>query len=98
MKKKLTKAILKARGFICTDASKHTEQWVRKISGDQFQVYERPDNVMKDIDLADYTDKEIREFVSGYYKSLEELREQYGKDSNQIIAEIISECTITDSL
>lgn len=89
--KKQTKKELKSKGFICTDGSDETEQWVKKISATKFEVYERPANVMQEIDFADYTDKEIREYISGYYGSLEELREIYGDDSNMIIAECISE-------
>ncbi len=43
------------------------------------------------IDLNDYTEEEKECNVSGYYDSLESLREIYGEDSNQIIAECIFE-------
>jgi hypothetical protein len=96
--KQLTKKELKERFFICTDSSKQTEQWVKKNSKTQFEVYERPANVIQDIDLNDYTEKEIREYISGYYDSLEELKKQCGEESNQVIAECISESTIIDSI
>jgi hypothetical protein len=98
MKEKISHTELKSRGFICTDGSEETEQWVRKISDTKFEVYERASGVMQDIDLDEYTEDEIRDFVSGYYDSLEDLREQYGNDSNLIIAEIISESTVLDSI
>jgi hypothetical protein len=43
------------------------------------------------IDLADYDNQMIREFISGYYESLEALIEIYGDQSNWIIAECIFE-------
>jgi len=98
MKQKISHKELKARGFICTDGSEETEQWVRKVSDTKFEVYERASNVMQDIDFSDYTEEEIRGYVSGYYDSLEDLREQYGESSNMIIAECISEQTVSDSM
>ena len=88
---KQTAKQLKAKGFICTDASKETEQWVRKISDTKFEVYERHSNLMHYIDLEEYSEKELESEISGYYGSLKELREMYGKDSNMVIAECISE-------
>jgi len=41
--------------------------------------------------LANFTDAEIREHVSAYYNSLEDLKEIYGDDSDWIIAECIFE-------
>lgn len=50
------------------------------------------------IDLADFTEEEIRKQISYFYSSLEELKETYegGKDvtPNQIIAECIFENTM----
>lgn len=43
------------------------------------------------IDLNDYTEAEKEVNVSGYYDSIEELREIYKEDSDQIIAECIFE-------
>lgn len=88
---KWTRKQLKTKGFICTDASKETEQWVRKISDTKFEVYERHSNAMSEIDLNEYSEKDLESEISGYYNSLKELRELYGKDSNMIIAECISE-------
>lgn len=43
------------------------------------------------VDLDDYTEHEKECNISGYYDSIELLREIYGDDSNQIIAECIFE-------
>jgi len=82
---------LKRLCFICTDASKTTEQWVNKVSSTEFEVYELPSDKMHSISLKDYSEEELQKEISGFYHSLEELRTQYGEDSNQIIAECISE-------
>lgn len=88
---KQTAQHLKAQGFICTDASEETEQWVRKISDTFFQVYERHCNTMSEVDLTEYSEKELESEITGYYGSLKELQEIYGNDSNMVIAECISE-------
>ncbi len=87
-----------AKGFYCSDGSEETEQWVLKLTHTKFVVYERHADCMQEIDLNDYTDQEIRDFVSGYYNSLEELYAMYGPGSNGVIAEIISEQTILDTI
>ena len=43
------------------------------------------------IDIRDYTAKEIEAYISSYYDSLDQLKENYGKHSNEIIAECIFE-------
>ena len=43
------------------------------------------------VDLNDYTDHEKECNICGYYDSIESLREIYGDDSDQIIAECIFE-------
>lgn len=43
--------------------------------------------------LVDFTEEEIRNYVSAYYDSLEALREIYENDSDWIIAECIFEQT-----
>ena len=45
------------------------------------------------IDLDKYSDEQKLYHISAYYKSLEELEEIYGEDSNMIIAECIFEIT-----
>lgn len=79
-------------------------QLVRKISDTQYDVIETlrfPEGCnngedlfkayFQRIDIKDYSEDEIRKYVSGYYKSLENLRKLYGENSNQIIAEYIAE-------
>ena len=43
------------------------------------------------IDLKNYTQGMMEIYISGYYSSLDEIRETYGNASNQIIAECIFE-------
>jgi hypothetical protein len=88
---------LRSEGFICTDGSKGVEQWVKKLSPTRFLVYEKDADVMSDIDLNDYTEAELEEYISAYYASLKELRSTYTgergtiDDANMVIAECISE-------
>lgn len=44
------------------------------------------------IDLEYYTDDEIVDYITGYYDDVMQIREIYGNDANQIIAECIFEC------
>ena len=94
---KKTKAELKKDGFLCTDGSAGSEQFVKKLSPTRFLVYERNADVMSDIELKRYSEAELEDYVRGYYKDLAELREIYtGKhgivdDANMVIAECISE-------
>ncbi len=88
---KFTEKQLKDMGFKCTDNSKETEQWLKKVSNVEFQVYEKHRDEMNTVYINDFTEEELMEQITGYYQSLEELRKEYGEDSNQIIAEIISE-------
>jgi hypothetical protein len=78
---------LKAEGFFCTDPD--TNQWVKKISDTQFMVYEK--GRMFDVDLTEYTDEELDDYIAAYYPALEDMREMYGENANQIIAECIAE-------
>ncbi len=43
------------------------------------------------VDLTNYTDKDIKENITGFYNSLNELKNTYGEESNWIIAECIFE-------
>lgn len=88
---KKTKAELKKDGFLCTDGSAGSEQYVKKLSRTRFLVYERDADVMSDIELKRYTDVELTEYISGYYKNLQEVIDTYGDDANMVIAECISE-------
>ena len=44
------------------------------------------------IDLEYYTDDEVSDYITGYYDDVEQIREIYGENANQIIAECIFEC------
>lgn len=44
------------------------------------------------IDLEFYTDDEIANNVKWFYDDVEQIRDIYGNDANQIIAECIFEC------
>lgn len=46
---------------------------------------------MHDIDLTEYTDEQIDSYLAAYYPSFDLVREIYGEDANQIIAECIAE-------
>lgn len=56
------------------------------------ECFDEPGDWEEDtIVLANYSEDEIREHISAYYSSLEELKEIYGDDSEWIIAECIFE-------
>ena len=83
-------------GWDCTDPDYF--QYQKALSDTMFnmvQTFEMPDStfiVAKGIiDLDDYTDEEINGYVTGYYNSLDDLKNQYGDNSNGIIAECIFE-------
>lgn len=81
------------RGWIRTDDL----QWRRKVKTrvyDLIEVREEPDSytvAFDRIDLDEFTEEEIYRYISGYYDSVEEIKTQYGKDANGIIAECIFE-------
>ena len=83
----MTEDLLLKEGFICTDPS--TRQWLKKLSDNHFLVLERDE--MHDIDLTEYTDEQIDSYLAAYYPSLDLVKEIYGEDANQIIAECIAE-------
>jgi hypothetical protein len=78
---------LKEEGFTLTDID--TNQWVKQLSETHFLVYEK--ERVFDIELNDYSEEEIDDFISAYYPSVTTLRESYGGQSNWIIAECIAE-------
>jgi hypothetical protein len=56
------------------------------------ELFDEPGSWEEDtIILANFNENEIREHISAYYSSLEELKEIYGDDSDWIIAECIFE-------
>lgn len=73
----------------CSDPSQGQDQWVRKISKTVFDVFEQGQVIT--VAIKQYTDEQIKEYTSAYYDSVEEIREQYGEEANQIIAECIAE-------
>lgn len=45
------------------------------------------------IDLDDYSEEDILDYIQGYgYKSIADVEKQYGEAANQVIAECIFEC------
>lgn len=83
-----------AEGWIRTDDF----QFVLKRAEKEFSVIEIaciPDGTFScdvhEIDLDYYTDDEILSYITGFYNSLFDITAGYGLDSNQIIAECISE-------
>lgn len=77
-----------------------TLQWVKQLDEDRFEVVngERIPggttiaNMV--VDVLSYSESELEEFVTGYYDSLEHLKEENGENWKQIIAEIIAETSI----
>ena len=75
-------------------------QIVRHITSDKFELAEVHNDtpstfvvVTSEIDLADYTDGEILNYITGYgYKSIADLEGQYGSAARQVIAECVFEC------
>ncbi len=84
-------------GFFKTDAL----QWCRKASTHEFEFVEvrsqlSPDEfdvVAGSIDMSDYSEDDMTEYVDGYYDSLLSVVTQYPDDYLQIIAECIFEQT-----
>jgi len=83
-------------GWVCTDPD--CFQYQKALSETMFnmvQAFEMPDSrfvVAKGIiDLEDYNGKEIADYVTAYYDSVEHLKIEYGAKSNGIIAECIFE-------
>lgn len=73
-----------------------SEQKGREINGHTFEFMERDKDgelILDLIDLNNYTEAEIENFISAYYDSIEELKAIYGKQANWIIAECIFEQT-----
>ena len=75
-------------------------QWRCKVNNTTYhlvEVRERPDDyvfVVGIIDIEDYTEDEIKSYITGYgYESVGKMKEEYGEDTNGVIAECIFECT-----
>ena len=76
------------------------DQWVKKICDKSFElveIREWPDGYVVaygEIDLNDYSKAEITSCVTGYgYASIEDVKDQYRSDANQVIAECLFEQT-----
>jgi len=83
--------------FILTDED--TGQYCRKINETTFELkQDGAENAT--IDISEYTKEELEGYIKPFYGSLKELTKIYGRDSNQIIAELIFEtdasCVIKD--
>lgn len=83
-------------GWLQTDE----QQFVKKMSDTEFRVYDEivygKDNEHTDIfygtiDITEYRDDELNDYIRGYYNNLSELKEIYGSDWGMIVAEIIAE-------
>lgn len=49
--------------------------------------------VKTEIDLDNYSEKDILDYIQGYgYKSIADVEKQYGETANQVVAECIFEC------
>ena len=76
-------------------------QWCKKVSDHEFDFVEvrsqlnpgKFDVVAGNVDLNDYSNEEIEEYVSGYYKDTVVLKDSYPNNWAQIIAECIFEQT-----
>lgn len=75
-------------------------QFVRKIDENTFEIYDKmaygennkySDIFFGEINIKDYTDENLGEEVKYYYKDLATVKEIYGEEWKQIVAEIIVE-------
>lgn len=83
----MTEEQLLAEGFICTDSD--TGQWLKKLNDTHFLILEKGE--LQNINLTEYTDEELDSYLAAYYPSIDLVRDLYGEDANQIIAECIAE-------
>lgn len=76
-------------------------QWVYQISDNVFKLMEIRESIVDNkfllvstfVDISDYSEEELQVELSGYYDSLDELKEKYPdiNDQKQIAAECIFE-------
>lgn len=78
-------------GWTCTDPDNN--QWGKKIKDGHYQFMEERNGEWFDLDivLKHYEPEEVENYVSAYYKSVEEVKEIYGDDAEWIIAECVFE-------
>lgn len=84
---KIEQAKLDVDKWKCTDPS--TDQWIKRISDNVFEVFENGE--VTEVNLSLYTEVELEDYVRAFYDSLSDLREIYGEEANQVIAECIAE-------
>jgi hypothetical protein len=90
--RKLGSDFKEQQGFKCTDPSDGHEQWVKKITDTRFEVYEQHSDTLNDIDLEDFTTGAILSAIRTFgYENLQTVKDIYGDNANQIIAECLSE-------
>ena len=84
--------------WICTDPD--NEQYGKQISERVFEFKELATNedeydfgeyIELKINLDDYTQEEVEEYISAYYTDLNEIFNIYGEEADWIIAECIFE-------
>jgi hypothetical protein len=75
--------------WTCTDED--SAQYCMQINYTTFSFKTGLEGEVHVINLSDYDDLNIEEYVQGYYNSMDELYEECGANSLQIIAECIYE-------
>lgn len=75
-------------------------QYVKRISDNVYEIFDQIfygeyDAIFfEKIDVTQYSNEQINEYVESYYNSLEEVKTEYGNPFwKQVIAEIIAECS-----
>lgn len=81
----------KLNEWVCTDPDNN--QWGRWLGGRCFEFRETLYGVEVEIEinLDEYTDKQIEDHISAYYNNLDQLKGYYEESSDWIIAECIFE-------
>jgi thiamine kinase-like enzyme len=64
-------------------------QYVKKLSETHFLIATR--NGFYDINVVDYTEQELENYISKFYDSLDEVKADYKDDWYQVVAECIAE-------
>ncbi len=75
--------------WTCTDED--SGQYCKQLNYTSFAFKTGLEGKEQVINLSDYDDLHIDEYIRGYYNSIDELYEQCGANSLQIIAECIYE-------
>lgn len=78
-------------------------QWVKKLDEDNYvvievSIYEEDYYVHEvTVGLSELDEKDLREAISGFYDSLEQLKTECQKDWKQVVAEIIAENEVANT-